>query len=133
MKNVISTTDVNVFIKKSYPSVYLSVEDLKHMGFEPLFQATNGTYWDPAIVELVEQKLKQITNAPLKPLKNDNKNYEQGYQAGYKARAKKEWKSITVDEAEIIFQEAMKIDEYVFDYGYIVEACEKLLRAKNHG
>lgn len=132
MKNVISTSDVNVFIKKSFPSLYLSVDDLNGMGFQAEFKTTHGTYWDPAIVEQVEQKLKEITSAPLQPPKGNNKSYEQGYQAGYKARAKKEWKGITLAEGDIIVQEALK-QEWVLDYGYIIEACEKLLRAKNHG
>lgn len=133
MKDVISTSDINVFIKKAYPSLYLSVQDLNRMGFQPEFRTTHGTYWDPAILESVEAKLKAATDAPLKPLKVDTKDYDKGYQAGYKARAKKEWKGITVVEADQIVDEALKINDYVLDYGFIIEACEKLLRAKNHG
>lgn len=131
-KDVISTSDINVFIKKAYPSLYLSVEDLKAMGFEPAFRTSHGTYWDPAVVEGVEAKLKAIQDKPLKPMKNDD-SYKKGYQDGYKARSKKEWRGITLDEADTIVQESMKVEEYVLDYGYIIEACEKLLRAKNHG
>lgn len=131
-KNVISTSDVNVFIKKEFPSLHLSVQDLQSLGFEPLFKTSSGTYWDPAIVEQIELKIKAVQNAPAKPIENDD-NYKKGYQAGYKARGKKEWRTVTDNEAKDLIQGAFANDEFLMDIGWLLHTFEDLLKAKNHG
>lgn len=134
-KQLLSTTEINIKLKKSL-NMYLSANDLMNLGFQPEFETANARYWPANTAELAIQKIKELpfdSMIKAKPEKTDTRTFEQGYQAGYKARSKKEWHSLTDNEAQELIHEAYAQDDWVFDIGWLIHSIEQLLKNKNHG
>lgn len=128
---VISTTEVNLILRKANPSYYFSKKTLTEMGFKPIFETSVGAYWDKTIPSMVQKIIDaKKTEAP-KAL--EDSTYEKGYAAGYRARAKKEWRTVSDNEAADLIQGAYANDEFIMDIGWLLHTYGELLKAKNHG